>query len=126
MTKINQIDKEALEDILKARAKATELTAVAENAVKDAKAAKTEFDLALAHLFLGHNLNRDCKIDMSTGVVTWPEETVEQAIDGVADAIVNSAGFKEKVEELAEKVTAVTKDVLSKKAKTAKKSKKVK
>lgn len=110
MTKINQIDKEALEGILKARTKVTELTAIAENAVKDAKAAKTEFDLALAHLFLGHNLNRDCKIDMSTGVVTWPEEQKE-------DLIISNPE-PEVVEELVEPVV--------RKVKTAKKVKKVK
>ena len=65
----------------------------------------------MAHLFLGHNLNRDCKIDMSTGVVTWPEEQKE-------DLIISNPE-PELIEEVFEPVVKMSKTV-------SKKSKKVK
>lgn len=108
MEKITQIEKEVLTEVLAARTKVAELTAAAENAVKDAKNAKTEFDLALAHLFLANGLARDCKVDIFTGAVTWPE-VVEQ--------------IPEVISSVPETTTIVK---TSKTAKVAKKSKKVK
>ena len=79
MSKINQISKEGLEAVTNARTTVMELTATAEKAVQEAQMAKLKFQLALQQLFISNKLDEQCKVDMFTGAVTWPEpEVVDQ------------------------------------------------
>ena len=82
--KTTQISTERLVPLVEARNKAIALTQAAEAGVKDARMAEMEFKVHIQQLYLENGLNKDCRIDISTGVVTWPEEEVVVA-SGVAE-----------------------------------------
>lgn len=77
-TKIMEISKEALQPVVDARTKAVDLAKVAEDAMKDARLAEMEFKVQIQQLYLENGLHQDCRVDINSGVVTWPEEKVEE------------------------------------------------
>lgn len=77
-TKATQIDKEALEPVIAARTKAVDLAQAAERAMKDARLAELEFKVQIQQLYLEKQLDQNCRVDINTGVVTWPEENPEE------------------------------------------------
>ena len=76
-TKITKINEEQLTPIVSARTKTLELAQVAEQAIKDARMAELEFKVQIQQLYLEKGLDSNCRVDISTGVVTWPEEIPE-------------------------------------------------
>jgi hypothetical protein len=80
MSKVTQISKEDMEPIVAARAKAIEAASVAEKALKDARLSELEFKVQIQQLYLVKGLDPNCRVDVSTGSVAWPE-AVEDAGD---------------------------------------------
>lgn len=74
MTKLTQVNKEELEPIITSRSKAVEAAQIAEKALKDARLAELEFKVQIQQLYLNNNLDANCRVDISTGEVAWPEE----------------------------------------------------
>jgi len=74
-TKITQVNKEALAPVVTSRQKAIDLAQAAEQAMKDARLAELEFKVQIQQLYIEKGLDINCRVDISTGVVTWPEET---------------------------------------------------
>ncbi len=74
MTKVTQISKEDMEPIVAARAKAIEAAATAEKVLKEAKIAELEFKVNIQQLYLMNKLDPNCRVDTSTGSVTWPDD----------------------------------------------------
>jgi hypothetical protein len=77
MSKVTEINKEALEPVLVARDKAVELAQAADRAMKEARLAELEFKVQIQQLYLEKGLDSNCRVDITTGVVTWPEEQAE-------------------------------------------------
>lgn len=80
--KVTQINKEALEPVITARAKAVDLAQAAEQAMKDARLAELEFKVQIQQLYLEKQLDQNCRVDITTGAVTWPE--AGEAVDAPA------------------------------------------
>jgi hypothetical protein len=78
MTKVTEISQQDLGPVSAARAKAVELAKGAEEAIKDARLAEMEFKITIQQLYLEKGLAPNCRVDLGTGVVTWPEEEVEE------------------------------------------------
>jgi len=78
MTRVTQISKEEMEPIVTARAKAMEAAATAERALKEARMAELEFKVNIQQLYLMKKLDANCRVDISTGSVAWPDETADQ------------------------------------------------
>jgi hypothetical protein len=76
-TKVTTISKDVLEPVVVARNKAVELAHVAEAAIKDARLAELEFKVQIQQLYLEKGLDANCRVDIGTGQVTWPEEPAE-------------------------------------------------
>lgn len=76
MTRVTQISKEEMEPIVTARAKAMEAAATAERALKEARLAELEFKVNIQQLYLMKKLDANCRVDISNGSVTWPDEAV--------------------------------------------------
>jgi hypothetical protein len=74
MTRVTQISKEELEPVISARAKAVDAAQNADKALKDARLAELEFKVQIQQLYLAKNLDANCKVDISNGVVAWPDE----------------------------------------------------
>lgn len=72
-TRITEIGKEQLAPIVTARTKTIELAQAAEQAIKDARMAELEFKVQIQQLYLEKGLDANCRVDINTGVVTWPE-----------------------------------------------------
>lgn len=79
MTKVTEISKEALQPVVAARTKAVDLAKAAEDAMKDARLAEMEFKIQIQQLYLEKGLHQDCRVDINSGTVTWPEEMVEES-----------------------------------------------
>jgi len=79
MTKTTQVSKESLDPISGARQKAIDLANAAERAIKDARMAEMEYKILIQQLYLDNRLVTDCRVDLASGVVTWPEEPTEAA-----------------------------------------------
>jgi len=79
MTKTTQVSKESLDPISVARQKAIDLANAAERAIKDARMAEMEYKILIQQLYLDNRLVTDCRVDLASGVVTWPEEPTEAA-----------------------------------------------
>lgn len=77
MTKVTEISQQDLGPVSAARAKAVELAKSAEEAIKDARIAEMEFKVTIQQLYLEKGLAPNCRVDLGTGVVTWPEEEAE-------------------------------------------------
>lgn len=77
MTRVTQISKEEMEPIVAARVKAMEAAATAEKALKDARMAELEFKVNIQQLYLMKKLDANCRVDISTGSVAWPDEAGE-------------------------------------------------
>lgn len=77
MTKVTKIDHDDLKQVAETRAKAVTLAKSAEEAIKDARIAEMEFKVTIQQLYLEKGLNANCRVDLGTGVVTWPEEEAE-------------------------------------------------
>jgi hypothetical protein len=76
--KTTRLELEELQGVVDARTKGVEAAKVADAAIKDAKIAELEYKIQLQQLFLEKGLDARCNVDVSTGVVTWPEdETAE-------------------------------------------------
>jgi hypothetical protein len=80
MSKVTQISKEDMEPIVVARAKAVEAATLAEKALKDARLSELEFKVQIQQLYLVKGLDPNCRVDVSTGSVAWPD-AVEDAGD---------------------------------------------
>jgi hypothetical protein len=76
-TKVTEISKEALQPVVAARAKAVDLAKAAEDAMKDARLAEMEFKVQIQQMYLEKGLHQDCRVDITTGRVTWPEQKSE-------------------------------------------------
>jgi hypothetical protein len=72
--KTTKVEVEELKSIIDARTKGVETATVAERAVKDARIAELEYKLQLQQFFLERGLDPRCNVDISTGVISWPEE----------------------------------------------------
>lgn len=83
MAKVTEISKEQLAPIVTARAKTLELAAAAEQAIKDARMAELEFKVQIQQLYLEKGLDSNCRVDINTGAVTWPEEPVAVIVEDV-------------------------------------------
>ncbi len=95
MTRITEISKEQLAPVVTARTKTIELAQAAEQAIKDARMAELEFKVLIQQLYLEKGLDSNCRVDINTGVVTWPEaqfvETVEEPAVKFAQQVVRRA-----------------------------------
>jgi hypothetical protein len=76
-TKVTEISKEALQPVVAARSKAVDLAKAAEDAMKDARLAEMEFKVQIQQLYLEKGLHPDCRVDITNGNVTWPEQKPE-------------------------------------------------
>lgn len=85
MTRITEINKEQLQPIVTARTKTIELAQVAEQAIKDARMAELEFKVMIQQLYLEKGLDSNCRVDINTGVVTWPDVPAEVVEEPVAE-----------------------------------------
>lgn len=81
MNKITEISKEQLAPIVTARSKTIELAQAAEQAIKDARMAELEFKVQIQQLYLEKGLDQNCRVDINTGVVTWPEDPLESVVE---------------------------------------------
>lgn len=81
MNKITEISKEQLAPIVTARSKTIELAQAAEQAIKDARMAELEFKVQIQQLYLEKSLDQNCRVDINTGVVTWPEDPLESVVE---------------------------------------------
>jgi len=82
--KLTQISGEDLAPVVQARAGALELAAQAEKAYKDARVAELEYKVKVQELYISKGLDANCRIDMNTGTVTWPEDLAEAAVPETA------------------------------------------
>lgn len=87
MTKVTEISKEELAPVVTARTKTLELAQVAEQAIKDARMAELEFKVQIQQMYLEKGLDANCRVDINTGVVTWPEVKVEDAEKAVVEEV---------------------------------------
>jgi len=78
MARVTQITKEEMEPVVSARAKALEAASVAEKTLKDARLAELEFKVQIQQMYLAKGLDPNCKVDISTGTITWPDEDDQQ------------------------------------------------
>ncbi len=78
-TRITEISKEQLAPVVTARTKTIELAQAAEQAIKDARMAELEFKVLIQQLYLEKGLDSNCRVDIGTGFVTWPEVEVQEA-----------------------------------------------
>lgn len=78
MTRITQISKEELEPVVVARGKALEAAQTADKTLKDARLAELEFKVQVQQLYLAKGLDANCRVDISTGAIAWPDESVPQ------------------------------------------------
>jgi len=85
MSRVTQITKEEMEPVVSARAKALEAASVAEKALKDARLAELEFKVQIQQMYLAKGLDPNCKVDISTGTITWPDEADQQEDDKPAE-----------------------------------------
>jgi len=85
MTRITEISREQLAPIVTARTKTIELAQVAEQAIKDARMAELEFKVQIQQLYLEKGLNSNCRVDINTGVVTWPVDEADAAVVDVVE-----------------------------------------
>lgn len=76
-TRVNEVSKEALAPVIEFRIKAVELAQAAEIAIKNARTAELEYQVRIQKLYIDHGLTRDCKVDINTGAITWPEDKHE-------------------------------------------------
>jgi len=74
MTRVTQISKEEMEPVVVARGKAMEAASLAEKALKDAKLAELEFKVQIQQLYLAKGLDPNCRVDISTGQISWPDQ----------------------------------------------------
>ena len=74
MSKVTEINKEALGPVLAARDKAVQLAQEADRAMKEARLAELEFKVQIQQLYLEKGLDSNCRVDITTGAVTWPPE----------------------------------------------------
>jgi hypothetical protein len=86
MSKIEKLDKEHLDLILVARDKAAAASAEAEKLVSAARIAELEFRVTVQEVFLANGLDPNCRVDQTTGNITWPApaevvETTAAAIE---------------------------------------------
>jgi hypothetical protein len=82
MEKLTQLSKEVLTTIETARVKAVNLASEADKAIANAKVAELEYRVIVQQVYLSNKLDAECKIDPTTGVITWPEEPV--TVEGIA------------------------------------------
>jgi hypothetical protein len=75
MNRITQISKEDMDTVVDARAKAVEAATVAEKALKDARLAELEFKVQIQQLYLVKGLDPNCRVDITSGSITWPDAT---------------------------------------------------
>jgi len=97
MEKITQIDLKEMEPIVNARTKAIESADAAEKTLKDARLAELEFKVLVQQLYLNKSLDANCKVDISSGTVTWPDTSpvVEEIVaDDVGDVSAKKRGKK--------------------------------
>jgi hypothetical protein len=78
MSKLEKIKQEDLTNISKSRKRALELSIVADRSVSESQRAALEHQILVQSVFLKHGLNIKCKVDETTGIVTWPEELAEK------------------------------------------------
>jgi hypothetical protein len=76
-TKVTEISKGALQPVVVARSKAVDLAKAAEDAMKDARLAEMEFKVQIQQLYLENGLHQNCRVDITTGKVSWPEPEPE-------------------------------------------------
>lgn len=105
VSKIEKISQEQLDGLAVLHRKNSELyqkmaqlTMTAEKAVQEAKVAELEFKLSgqefqgqIKQIFILNKLDSQCKIDLGTGVVSWPEEQFEplaKTINPVVETVV--------------------------------------
>jgi hypothetical protein len=81
MTKVSQISKEDLKPVVAAREKAMDVAKIAEQAMKDARLAELEFKVEIQQLYIAKGLDMNCRVDVSTGAVSWPEEKPEAKVE---------------------------------------------
>ena len=85
MTRITEISKEDMEPIVTSRTKAIESASVAEKALKDARLAELEFKVQIQQLYLAKGLDPNCKVDISTGVVSWPGDPEPETVSVISE-----------------------------------------
>lgn len=86
MTRLTQISKEELEPVITAREKAVEAAQNADKVLKDARLAELEFKVQIQQLYLNKGLDANCRVDISNGAISWPDEIEAQ----VAETMVES------------------------------------
>jgi hypothetical protein len=72
--RVEALSNDDLQAIANAKQKAIMAAQQAERFVAEAKVAELEHRTTVQHIFLKNSLNIDCRIDESTGYVTWPED----------------------------------------------------
>lgn len=98
MTRVTQISKEEIEPVVAARGKVMESAAAAEKALKDAKLAELEFKVQIQQLYLSKGLDQNCRVDISTGMVSWPDQAQQTPAPEVEDPPKKKRGRKPAVQ----------------------------
>jgi hypothetical protein len=81
MNRVTNISAEELAPVQEARNKVIELSKIAEKAVLEARASELEYKVLTQQLYLVKGLNIECKIDITSGDVTWPgDEPVAEVL----------------------------------------------
>lgn len=96
--KVTQISNEALQPVITARAKAVDLAQAAEQAMKDARLAELEFKVQIQQLYLEKQLDQNCRVDINTGEVTWPEESTTAEAPAAEDKPKRKRTIKKKAD----------------------------
>jgi hypothetical protein len=87
MTRVTEISKEQLAPIVTARTKTIELAQAAEQAIKDARMAELEFKVQIQQLYLEKGLDSNCRVDINTGAVTWPDVAIQAVAVAVEEDV---------------------------------------
>lgn len=81
--RVEALSTEEMQAISIAKQKAISAATQAERFVAEAKVAELEHRSLVQHIFLKNGLNIACRIDETSGIVTWPdEEPQEQKQEG--------------------------------------------
>ena len=102
-TKITKIELNELAGVVNARGKAVELATKADSILKEAKVAELEYRVAVQDLYLSKGLPSNCRVDVGTGDVTYPED------EAAAQAPTAEEPAKKVAKKVAKKATKTTK-----------------
>jgi hypothetical protein len=79
--RVEALSTDELQAITNAKQKAISAAQQAERFVAEAKVAELEHRSLVQHIFLKNKLDIECRIDDTSGIVTWPDEVEAEEED---------------------------------------------